>query len=140
MSTQENKTNIRRLLEGLNTGNFTGINELVSPNYVDHSLPPGTPTGRDGFKAFVTGMRAAFPDLHYEINDEIVEGDKLVHRVTANGTMQGAFQGMPATGKHGTWTEMHIARFEGGKMVEHWANVDQMGMLVSLGVMPAAGK
>ena len=140
MSAQDNKALAGRLLEEvINKGNTSAIDQYFAPNYVNHDAPPGVPPTRDGFKGFFTAFRAAFPDLHYHLDDEIAEGDKVVHRVTGHGTMKGDFQGMKATGKTGTWTEMHIARFEGGKVVEAWANVDQMGMLVSLGVMPPPG-
>ena len=140
MSAQDNKAFVRRFVEeNLNKGNMSAVNEYFAPNLVEHSLPPGMPPTRDGFTAFFTAFRAAFPDLHYHIDDEIAEGDKVVQRVTGHGTMKGEFQGMKATGKTGTWTEMHITRFAGGKAAEHWGNVDQMGMLVSLGVMPPPG-
>lgn len=76
---------------------------------------------------FLTGLRAAFPDLHYTLDDVIAEGDRVVQRATATGTMLGDFQGMPASGKHATWSEVHILRMRDGKIVEHWASVDQLG-------------
>ena len=57
----------------------------------------------------------------------------LTHYLTGHGTMKGEFQGMPPTGKHASWKEMHMGRFENGKVVEHWGVVDQMGMLAALG-------
>jgi len=141
MSTQENKAVARRIVEEvINKGNLALADELFAANVVDHAAPPGFPPGPEGFKMFFTGFRAAFPDLHDHIDDEIAEGDMVVQRVTAHGTMKGEFAGMPATGKHATWTEIHISRVEGGKFVEHWANIDQLGMLQQLGVIPAPGQ
>lgn len=138
MSPQENKAIARRFVEEvLNKGNLAAADQYFAPGYVDRATPPGIPPNLEGFKMFFTAFFAAFPDLHYVIDEEIAEGDKVVHRATGHGTMKGDFQGMKATGKHGTWTEMHILRFEGNKLAEHWANVDQMGMLISVGVMPA---
>ncbi len=57
----------------------------------------------------------------------------VVQRVIGTGTMKGAFQGMPPSGKSATWSEIHIVRFANGKVVEHWANIDQLGMLTQLG-------
>ena len=140
MGTQDNKTTARHFLEEvINKGDMAAADKYFVAGYVDHAAPPGLPPGLDGFKMFFTAFLAAFPDLHYHIDEEIAEGDKMVQRVTGHGTMKGDFQGMKATGKHGTWTEMHILRFEGDKFAEHWANIDQMGMLVSVGVMPAPG-
>ena len=64
----------------------------------------------------------------------------VVHRLTGHGTMKGEFQGMPATGKHATWSEIHIGRFAGSKLVEHWGNVDQLGILQQLGLAPTPGQ
>jgi steroid delta-isomerase-like uncharacterized protein len=89
------------------------------------------------FKAFTQAFRAAFPDLHYTIDDMLAEGDKVVVHATVSGTHQGAFMGMPATGKSATWSEIHIARMNDGKVVEHWVNQDRMGMLQQLGLIPA---
>jgi predicted ester cyclase len=55
------------------------------------------------------------------IDDTIADGDKLVQRLTGHGTMQGSLAGMPATGKHAPWSEIHVSCFKDGKVVEHWA-------------------
>jgi predicted ester cyclase len=141
MSTEENKAIARRLVEEvLNKGNMAAVEEYFASNYVDHAAPPGVPPGLEGVKMFFGAFRAAFPDLHYHIDDEIAEGDMVVHRLTGHGTMKGEFQGMPATGKHATWSEIHIGRFAGSKLVEHWGNVDQLGMLQQLGLAPMPGQ
>ncbi len=140
MGTQDNKASARRFVEeGINKGNLASADQYFASDFMDHAAPPGVPSNAEGLKMFFTAFRAAFPDLHYQIDEEIAEGEKVVHRITGHGTMKGDFQGMKATGKHGTWTEMHIVRFVNGKVAEHWANVDQMGMLISLGVMPPPG-
>ena len=141
MGTEENKAAARRFLdEVINQGNVAIVDEMTAPVFVDHSSPPGVPPGNEGFKTWVTMFRAAFPDLHYTVEDEIAEGDRIVQRTTAHGTMQGDFMGMPASGKSATWHEIHITRFSGGKAVEHWGVVDQLGMLVQLGFAQAPGQ
>lgn len=91
------------------------------------------PPGIEGIKTYISMFRAAFPDLHYTIEDSIAEGDRVVQRTTAHGTMQGDFMGMSASGKSATWSEIHVTRYADGKALEHWAVVDQMGMLAQLG-------
>lgn len=141
MSEADNKALVRRLVEKvLNGGDLAALDESVAENAVDHSLPPGVPPTRDGFKMVFGSLRAAFPDLRYDINDEVAEGDKVFQRVTAHGTMKGDFQGMPATGQAGTWGEMHVVRIASGKIVEHWAIIDQLGMLISVGLMKPPGQ
>jgi predicted ester cyclase len=142
MGTQENKASALRFIdEVVNRGNFAIVDELAHPNFVDHSAPPGVPPTNEGFKAFLTMFRAAFPDLHYTVEDGVAEGDRVVQYIKGHGTMRGDFQGMPASGKEATWSEIHITRFDAnGKAIEHWGVVDQLGMLSQLGFAQAPGQ
>lgn len=142
MTTEQNKATGRRFLDEVaGRGNLAVIDEIYGPNYIDHSLPPGVPATNEGAKGFWTMLRAAFPDLRYTIDDEVAEGDRLVQRITGHGTMRGDFQGMPASGKEATWSEIHVVRFNAdGKAIEHWGVVDQLGMLAQLGFAQAPGQ
>jgi predicted ester cyclase len=135
------KTQLERIpLEVFNQGNFGLIDELIAPDFVDHYTQPGVPPTREGFMQLAIALRSAFPDLQYTVEDAIDAGDKIVHRLAASGTMKGDFLGIPATGTRATWTEIHIGRVADGQLVEHWGQVDQLGMLVQLGVVPAPGQ
>jgi steroid delta-isomerase-like uncharacterized protein len=135
------KMTVERIpLEIMNRGNFDLVDELFSPDFVEHYPQPGVPPNREGFKQVAKALRSAFPDLHYTIEDTIESGSKIVHRLTGTGTMRGDFMGIPATGKRATWTEVHIGRVADGKLVEHWGLVDQLGMLVQLGLVSAPGQ
>ena len=139
--TMDNKKMVERIpLEVLNNGNFGLLDELVTTDFVEHTPQPGFPPTREGFKQTAIALKTAFPDLHYTIDDSIEGGDRIVHRLTASGTMKGDFMGIPATGKRATWTEFHVGRVANGRLVEHWGLVDQLGMLVQLGVVPAPGR
>ena len=127
-------------LEILNQGKYELIDEIYAPDFVEHYEQPGVPPTREGFKQFAMAYRAAFPDLHYTVEDAIEAGDKIVHRLTAGGTMKGDFLGMPATGRRATWSEIHIGRVADGRLVEHWGLVDQLGLFVQLGIVPAPGQ
>jgi predicted ester cyclase len=135
MTTETQKMVERIPLEVFNNDNFGLINELVSTEFVEHSPLPGAAPTREGFKQSAITLKKAFPDLRYTIEDSIETGDKFIHRLTARGTMQGEFMGIRATGKPATWTEFHIGRVADGRLVEHWGLVDQLGMLVQLGVI-----
>jgi predicted ester cyclase len=113
------------------------IDEVLGPGYVDHLPTPGFSADRDGLKAFIKAYRSAFPDLKYTMLREVSEGDLVVQYVSASGTMKGDFADMKATGKSGTWQEVHIVRVQGGKAVEHWGVIDQLSMLQQLGLAPA---
>jgi predicted ester cyclase len=141
MGTEENKASGRRFIEEvINRGNVAVIDELTDPSFVDHSIRPGVPPTMEGLKGFLTQFRTAFPDLHYTIDDQIAEGDRIVQRLTGTGTMKGDFMGMPAANKSAKWSEIHITRLANGKAVEHWGVVDQMDMLAQLGFVQAPGQ
>lgn len=140
MSIEENKAVAKRAVEALNAGDFSTLESLVAADGVDHAVPPNMPPTRDSAIQFLTMFRSAFPDLKYTVEDVIAEGDLVVQRSTATGTMKGDFLGMPATGKSATWGETHIIRVQNGKIVEHWASVDQLGMLQQLGLAPVPGQ
>jgi predicted ester cyclase len=119
----------------VNTGNLDTADQYFAPDFVDHTGPAGMPNGLAGFKAYVTMLRGAFPDLHLTVEDVVAEGEKVVVRATARGTMRGDYLGMKATGKPATWTEIHIGRLVDGKVVDHWATIDQLGTLQQLGLV-----
>ena len=132
------KTNFERIpLEIFSQGKMELIDELFAPEYVDRTPQPGVAPTREGFRQWVTALRTAFPDIHYTLEDTVEGGDRWVGRVTASGTMTGDFAGMPATGKHATWTEIHILRMADEQVIEHWGVVQELGMLVQLGVIPS---
>jgi steroid delta-isomerase-like uncharacterized protein len=140
MTDQENKARNRRLVEqGFSTGDTAVLDELVAADCVDHGAPPGWPAGLEGVRQFMAMMRGAFPDLRYEIEDQIAEGDKVLTRVTWRGTHRGEFMGMPATGKQVAVAGMDLTRWSNGKAVEHWGVQDALGMLQQLGKIPAPG-
>ena len=141
MSTEANKATVRRFYEEVfNQKNRAAIEEFVDRNGIDHALPPGLPAGIEGSKQFITMYLTAFPDLHFTVEDMIAEGDKVVARLTTGGTQQGEFMGIPPTGKQATITAIDINRIVGGKSVEHWLNMDTLGLLQQLGVIPAPGQ
>ena len=138
MSTEENKALIRRFIEEVfNKKNLAAIDEFITPNHVDHTLPPFLPTTPEGTKRAIGMYLTAFPDLHLRVEDMIAEGDKVVIRFTSRGTQKKAFGGIPPTGKQVTVSSIVIARIADGKIVEQWGLDDQMGMLQQLGLIPA---
>jgi predicted ester cyclase len=141
MSIGQNKANADRFVnEVINQGDLDRADEFFARNFIEHAAPPGFPPGSEGLKQFLRSFRAAFPDLCYTIADTVAEGATVAQRLTGHGTMRGSFLGMPATGKSASWEELHIARVDpSGKFVEHWANVDQLGMLTQLGLGPMPG-
>jgi steroid delta-isomerase-like uncharacterized protein len=137
---EENKTIARRALDVFNTGMLDELDELVSADAVDHDPqnPFAGTHGPEAAKQMAITYRAAFPDLHVTIEDQIAEGDEVVTRWTAVGTHEGDLPGLPASGSSTTVTGIGIDRIEAGKIVESWGNWDTLGMLQQLGAVPAA--
>jgi predicted ester cyclase len=127
-------------LEVLNNGNYALLDELMTPDFVDHTPLPGTAPTRDGLKQSLIALRTAFPDVHYTIESTVACGDEVVNRLTATGTMTGELMGIPANGRTATWTEVHIGRGVNGRLTEHWGLIDRLGMLVQLGIVTAPGR
>ena len=141
MSTEENKALVRRYLEeAWNKGNVGILDELMASDYSRYMSGPAKPLNREGQKQRITAFRKALPDLHLTIDDLVAEGDKVVFRITLRGTHQGAFMGVSPTGKPVTVTAIDIARFAGGKIVEHWGQMDSLGLMQQLGAVPAPGQ
>ena len=135
MTTETQKMIERIPLEIVNNNKFELVDEFYSTNYVEHTPQPGVAPTREGTKQTVIALKKAFPDLRYTIEDVIDSGDKIVHRLTARGTMTADFAGMAATNKPATWTEIHIGKVVNGRVTEHWGVIDQLSMLVQLGVI-----
>ena len=140
MSTEDNKAIVRRLIEeGFNQRNLAIFDELYAPDFVYH-LGSTAIQGREPYKQFTLMSFAAFPDVRFTIEDQVAEADEVVTRWTWRGTHQGPFQGIPPTGKHVMVTGVGINHFAAnGMIVENWTNMDVLGLLQQLGVVPAPG-
>ena len=142
MSTEQNTALLRQVMEEvLNRGNISLVDELFAPDFVEREeLPPGIPPGREAVKQLSTMFRSAFPDFKATIDDVIAEGDKVVARSTWSGTHRGEFMGIAPTGKSVSFGVIDIMRIAGGKFVEHWGQMDSMGMMQQLGAIPTPGQ
>lgn len=111
--------------------------DLFSPDYHDHNAPdergPSRPVtvGRQ--------LRKAFPDLRYEVDNVIAEDGIVAMRMTLTGTHKGPLMGgfpLPPTGRRVQMKMIHMVRIENGKIAEHWAVRDDLGMMRQLGLLP----
>jgi steroid delta-isomerase-like uncharacterized protein len=139
---EQNKTIVRNFAEEIwNKGNFEATTTYIAADFVDHNpaIPNQLP-GAEGARQVFAAYKAAFPDLHFTIEDMMIEGDKVVWRWTSTGTNTGSMMGMPPTGKQVTVSGIEIYRLAGDKIAERWGNFDQLGLLQQLGVIPAPGQ
>jgi steroid delta-isomerase-like uncharacterized protein len=136
MSKEANKSLIRRAFEqGMNSRNLGVFDEIVAPHYVNHDMPAPKP-GPEGLKQVLLMFTEAFPDMQITLHDVIGEGETVMTRGSWKGTHKGAFRGIPATGKAVDVKFMDAWRFENGKAVENWVQMDMLGLMQQLGVVP----
>ena len=128
MSTEENKAIVRRFFEEIwNSGDMTVVDEIWAVRDPEQ------------YKIHVTELRTATPDLHFTIEDEIAEGDKVVVRYTVRATHKGEYLGQAPTGKPFTMTGIHIFRIARGKLAEMWFEMDRLGFMQQIGVVLPPG-
>jgi steroid delta-isomerase-like uncharacterized protein len=138
MSTEANKNVIRQWWESLNQRTaLETIAATSSTNYVLHDPSLAEPVqGTQGVRDFVTSVLAGFPDARYTIEHLVAEGDIVTQHISVQGTHQGEFNGIPATGKTIAVQVMVVSRIASNKVVEEWQLFDALGMLTQMGVIP----
>jgi steroid delta-isomerase-like uncharacterized protein len=133
----DHEATMRRFYDCLSAHDVDGFGELLADDLVEHERFPGFPPTKEGVKDIFRMYFAAFPDLQFDVQDVLSDGDKVVARTRCSGTNQGEFMGMPATGKRFEVEEIDIVRFgEDGLAHEHWGVFDAMGMMQQLGAIP----
>lgn len=133
MSTDDNKALVQRFFdEVINQRNLAALDQLVSPNAVNHTVPSGLPQGPNQFLSMHLN---AFPDVKATVEELLADGDKVIARVSYRGTHQGAFRAISPTGKPITVTGINIFRIVNGKLHEHWGLADRLSALQQLGLV-----
>ena len=135
MSAESNKALICRFVEEANHDNLAIIDDVFSPDVVDHAFLSDGSSGITGIKHDFALVHAAFPDVQYTVDDLIAEDDKVVVRWTARGTHHGEFAGISPTGQQVVFSGTDILCVVDGKVVEVWQHADMLGLLHQLGVM-----
>ncbi len=128
----------RRMFELISAGDIDGFSEHLADDFVEHEVTPGLAPTKAGVKDFFLMQRAAFPDMRMTVQDFVASGDKVVARVQYTGTNQGAFMGMPATGKRVDVQLIDMFLFgDDGRVHEHWGVMDALALMQQLGAVPA---
>jgi steroid delta-isomerase-like uncharacterized protein len=140
MSVVDHKELLRKAARAFNTiEDRSGWYGFHAESVQAHGLGPAA-LDKAGLKNFYTALWGAFPDLTIEIDELVGEGDKVVWRITASGTHNGTFQGVPATGKAVKFGAHYTFRFEHGKIVERWSTLDRLSLLVQIGAVSLPAK
>jgi predicted ester cyclase len=133
-STQE--AVVRRLIEeGFNAGNLEVVDELISPDMVEHQdFGSDHAAGPEGVKAVIASLRRAFPDFRLTIDDVAFRDDLVWLRMTGTGTNDGPYMGHEPTGRPMRTPVFDVLRVDGARIVEHWGVPDRLGALLQLGL------
>jgi predicted ester cyclase len=136
MTAEANKAVVLRYIEEVWNGHdLDAIDELVSPYYLIYAASPEYQ--RAGAKYSLNWLFSVFPDHRFEIEDAVAEGDTVTVRGTLGGTHEGKLLGIAPTGERVAVQQTHWSRVADGKVAEHWAVRDDLGMMMQLGVMPS---
>ncbi len=125
----DNKARARKFYEIWNAHDPDALDAVIAKNYKMHSQLPGVSPDREGMKQWVGTVIAAFPDIHFTIEQQIAEGDLVMTRWSATGTHKGDMMGMPATGRKTKVTGISVVRLKKGMSVESWGEWDALGMI-----------
>jgi steroid delta-isomerase-like uncharacterized protein len=132
---EDNKALIRQFFEQVwNRGSAEAIDRFIAENAAGNDADFGT--GREGFKRQWRKWREAFPDLHFEIEEIVAEGDTVVTRWTLTGTQTGPFLGIPATGRSIRVGGMSLDHLENSVLVSGFDGWDNFGLRQQLGAIP----
>lgn len=136
---------IRRLVDvyigGMNEGNIDKVMSAFAPTFLDHQVVPGGGTmGNDwaSVRQAHVMLHESFPDVQFGVRDLIVEGETVFLLVEGEGTHQGAFFGIPPTGRHLKWTATRVLRYADGQFAEGTSELDQVSILQQMGILPVA--
>jgi steroid delta-isomerase-like uncharacterized protein len=140
VTTENNKHSVSRFIdEVINQAKMAAADEFVATDFIERDPLPGQEQGLEGLKQWLSMYLAAFPDVHWTIEEQIAEGDKVVTRFTWHGTHLGDFIGIPPTGRQVTVSGVVIDTLNGGKLVDSRMLMDALTLMQQLGVIPAPG-
>ena len=133
---RDNAAIVRQFIdETLNQGDIEGSARFVWEDVVEQVPFPGQGPGLQGLKDVVRGMRVAFPDMHWCVEEQLADGDRVLTRFEWTGTHRGLFLGVPATGRPVKVWGIVIDRFLDGRIKDTRILMDTLGLMIQLGVV-----
>jgi steroid delta-isomerase-like uncharacterized protein len=125
----------QRWIEGLNQGDLSVAQEVFHPDCVIHiNGGPKKDLSLEEFKGMLTGFLTAFPDMHFTVEDQVMDGQKVSSRWHATATHTAPLGELPATGRSVEIDGIIIDHLEDGKVSERWEVWDQAAMMQQLGM------
>ncbi len=130
----ENKRIVRDFIEQVvNTGNLQMMDHFIAEAIIDHNNAQGSPQGIEVYKEHLSAVFHTYKDFCLTIEDQFLDGDYVITRVTATGIHQNEWLGLKPTGTNVTLTGINIDRIIDGKIIEHWGEANTIGALLQIG-------
>ncbi len=131
---ETNKALIRRNFEVIwSQCNLEAADEILAPEYIGHiAALPDAVHGVEAFKQVVMLFHLAAPDIRFDIQDQLAEGNKVATRWIGRGTHKGELMGIAPSGQRLSVTGMSFHRIENGRIQESWDDWDALSMLQSM--------
>ena len=136
-----NKAASRRWIDVFNQRDDAAEADVRAPGFVAHapaSLEPD-PLDFEAWPRFLAAFVEGFPDLRLTVEETVGEGDLVAQKILFEGTHTGVFQGLPPTQRKVRFSGLELNRFADGKVVEHWFQLDALGLLQQLGLTVIPG-
>lgn len=136
MSKADNIAAQERFGKAVNTNNLSDMEQLVTPDCIDHDPAPGQVKGPAGYISLFKQMIEAFPDFAVDVEQMVADDENVAFAYTITGTHRGNFFGVPPTGRRIRARGLQISRFNSdAMMVERWGSSDQLGILQQIGAI-----
>jgi len=126
---------VTRYIESVwNGADIAVFEDLTTPDFAYH-LGGQLPRDRQGMLAFLAMVRLAFPDWRVEVVDTIADEHRVAVRWHGQVTHQGAFHGIPPSGKRLAVSGINVYHVVDGRISAEWEQMDSLGMLRQIGVL-----
>jgi len=128
---------VRRCFEDIVArGDLSVADQILADDVVFHTANGAVLRGKREFQHFAQQMREAFPDLRFEIQEEIGDGDSVATRYTMRGTFQSTLMGLLPNGEGFAVQGIDTFRLKDGKIAEIHASYDTLGQMQQLEIVP----
>jgi predicted ester cyclase len=117
-----------------NIGDEALLKAAISPDFTDHTLPPGRPQGPDGPAFASKTFRAAVPDLSVEVRKMIVAGDYVTVHMDFRGRFTGTFGKTKGQGQAIDFIATDLLKVTNGRITDNWHIEDNLTLLTQMGV------
>ena len=134
----DNREIVRRIEEAWDRGDLGALDAYFAPDFVAHNAIPGMPPGLEGAKLAHQASMQSFPDRRVTVEQVAGDDDTVAVRCRMRGTNKGGLPwfGIPANGNSVEIEWISLYRLSGGRVVEHRAVMDALGLMQQLGAIP----